>query len=395
VDFIRDYKLAGRERRLRVRADSPVVGRTLRELQPRRQYRAKVIGIERKGRFRSEVLHPEAATEIQAGDVLLVDVQLDPETDQATIYQSLGLDPLPLRGDYFTDQSREVGMAEILLPPDSSLIGRSVTELGFRTRYGPNVIGLRRAGKAHEGSILEEPLKMGDTLLVIGPWKAIRQLQTQGRDFLILNLPAELDQVAPALRQAPFALLSLALMVFLMVTGLVPNVIAALIACLVMGLTRCVDMESAYRSIHWQILVLIVGMMPFALALERTGGIDLAVAGLLRLVGEASPHVLLASLFVVTSVTGLFISNTATAILMAPVALSVAKHLDASPYPFVMTVALAASAAFMTPVSSPVNTLVMAPGKYRFVDFVKIGVPFTLLVLVVSIVLVPWLLPLR
>jgi di/tricarboxylate transporter len=180
-----------------------------------------------------------------------------------------------------------------------------------------------------------------------------------------------------------------------MVTGLVPNVIAALIACLVMGLTRCVDMESAYRSIHWQILVLIVGMMPFALALERTGGIDLAVAGLLRLVGEASPHVLLASLFVVTSVTGLFISNTATAILMAPVALSVAQHLDASPYPFVMTVALAASAAFMTPVSSPVNTLVMAPGKYRFVDFVKIGVPFTLLVLVVSIVLVPWLLPLR
>jgi di/tricarboxylate transporter len=286
-------------------------------------------------------------------------------------------------------------MAEILLPPDSSLIGKNVTELGFRTRYGLNVIGLRRAGKAHEGSILEEALKMGDTLLVIGPWKAIRQLQTQGRDFLILNLPAELDQVAPALRQAPFALLSLALMVFLMVTGLVPNVIAALIACLVMGLTRCVDMESAYRSIHWQILVLIVGMMPFALALERTGGIDLAVAGLLRLVGEASPHVLLASLFVVTSVTGLFISNTATAILMAPVALSVAQHLDASPYPFVMTVALAASAAFMTPVSSPVNTLVMAPGKYRFVDFVKIGVPFTLLVLVVSIVLVPWLLPLR
>jgi di/tricarboxylate transporter len=124
-----------------------------------------------------------------------------------------------------------------------------------------------------------------------------------------------------------------------------------------MGFFRCIDMDGAYGSISWEILLLIVGVMPFAVALERTGGVDLAVNGLLHIVSEASPHVLLASLFVLTAAIGLFISNTATAVLMAPIALSVANHLGVSPYPFAMTVALASSAAFMTPISSPVNNL--------------------------------------
>jgi hypothetical protein len=181
------------------------------------------------------------------------------------------------------------------------------------------VIGLRRGTKALEGSFLEERLRAGDILLVIGSWRAIRALEGQPRDFLLLNLQAEIDQVAPALSQAPYALLSLGIMVFLMVTGIVPNVIAALVGYLMMGLFRCIDMDGAYRSISWKILLLIVGVMPFAVALERTGGVDLAVNGLLHLLGEASPHVLLASLFVLTAAIGLFISNTATAVLMAPI----------------------------------------------------------------------------
>jgi hypothetical protein len=146
--------------------------------------------------------------------------------------------------------------------------------------------------------------------------------------------------------------------------------------------TRC-----AYKAIHWQILLLIVGMMPFALALQKTGGIDLAVEGLLRLFGEREPRFLLGVLFGLTALIGLFISNTATAVLMTPVALSAAHHLKASPYPFAMIIALAASAAFMKPISSPVNTLVLGPGQYRFNDFVSIGVPFTLLVMAISVLL--------
>src|SRR5690606_27608173 len=191
-----------------------------------------------------------------------------------------------------------------------------------------------------------------------------------------------------------FALLGLAVMVGLMVSGLVPNVLAALLGCLVMGLFRCIDMDSAYKSIHWQSLVLIVGMLPFALALENTGGIALAVSGLIGLFGDAGPHALLACLFLLTAVIGLFISNTATAVLMAPVAISTATQLGASPYPFAMICAPRASAAFMTPIPSPVIALVLGPGQYRFADFVRVGVPFTLLLRLVPVLLVPWLFPL-
>lgn len=178
-----------------------------------------------------------------------------------------------------------------------------------------------------------------------------------------------------------------------MVTGLVPNVMAVLIAGLMMGAFRCIDMDSAYKSIHWQSIILIIGMLPFATALQKTGGIDLAVQGLMGLFGNAGPHMILAILFVATAVTGLFISNTATAVLMAPVAIASANVMGASPAPFAMTVALAASAAFMTPVSSPVNTLVLGPGQYRFADFMRIGVPFTLIVLATTVLLVPILFP--
>jgi di/tricarboxylate transporter len=161
-----------------------------------------------------------------------------------------------------------------------------------------------------------------------------------------------------------------------------------------MGVMRCIDFNSAYRSIDWKTIVLIVGMLPFSIVLERTGGVELAAEGLGALTAGAGPHFVLATLFAITALLGMFISNTATAVLMAPVALAIAHELGASPYPFAMIVALAASIAFMTPVSSPVNTLVVAPGHYTFGDFVRIGVPFSLIVLIVSVMLVPWLLPL-
>jgi di/tricarboxylate transporter len=160
-----------------------------------------------------------------------------------------------------------------------------------------------------------------------------------------------------------------------------------------MGALGCVDFASAYRSIDWKTIVLIVGMLPFSIALERTGGVELAANGVRNLTAGADIRLVLATVFVITALLGMFISNTATAILMAPVALAIAHELNVSPYPFAMIVALAASTAFMTPVSSPVNTLVVAPGRYTFGDFVRVGVPFSIIVLIVCVVLVPWLLP--
>lgn len=392
-NLIEDYKLAGREHRLRLLPDSPLVGQALLDLHFRRDYKANIVGIERQERFQVELLAPHASTELKVGDVLLVDVHA-PDADINGLRATMKLESLPLRGAYFTDQSREVGMAEIAIPPDSGIAGKTLLELGFRTKHHLNVVGLRRNRQALDGSLIEEKLHAGDTLLVIGPWKSIRQLQPQTSDYIVLSLPAEVDEVSPASSQAPWAVVSLLVMVGLMVTGVVPNVVAAFIGCLLMVTFRCVDMDSAYKSINWQCVVLIAGMIPFAIALEKTGGVDLAVSGLVQFLGDAGPHAFLACLFVLTAVIGLFVSNTATAVLMAPVAMTLAARVGASPVPFAMTVALAASAAFMTPVSSPVNMLVLGPGRYKFGDFVKIGVPFTVLVMGVTILLVPILFPL-
>ena len=391
-DLIRDYRLAGRARRLAIRPDSPLIGQTLDELQLRARFGANVIGLERWRKFRRVMVTVSGVTEFQAKDVLLIDMS-DPEVDVREFCTEARLEPMILRGEYFSDQAREVGMAEVSLIPESRLLGKSIREVAFRSRYGLSVVGIRRNGEALTGKLVDEPLLMGDSLLVVGNWSLIRQLQTHHRDFLLLGLPAEVDEMAPARSQAIHALIALAVMIGLMVTDPVPNVIAALIACLLMGKFRCIDMESAYKSIHWPTLILIVGMLPFALALQETGGVDLIVGGLISAVGEMGPRVMLASLFVLCAAIGLFISNTATAVLMAPIALGTAQQMGVSPYPFAMTIAIAASAAFMTPVSSPVNTLVLGPGNYKFMDFIRVGVPFTLLVMVVSVIAIPWFFP--
>ncbi|CAD5108014.1 SLC13 family permease [Zestomonas carbonaria] len=394
ADLAQAYRLEGRERRLRVRADSPLANQALNELELRKEYGINVIAVERQRKFRTLLLVATGNSVLEPGDILLVDLA-SPAIGLLGAYQALGLEPMPLPNSYFSVHAHQLGLAEVALPPESQLPGKTIQELGFRTLHKLNVVGLRRHGQALEGVLVDEKLKPSDTLLVAGEWKAIHRLQGLSRDFLVLSLPAEVDEVAPAARKAPYALLSLAVMVVLMVSGLVPNVMAALIGCLLMGAFRCIDLDSAYRAIHWPTLVLIVGMLPFALALQQTGGIDLAVHGLVAVLGEAGPYVILASLFAVTALIGLFISNTATAVLMAPVAIATAQALDASPYPFAMIVALAASSAFMTPISSPVNTLVLGPGRYRFGDFVKVGVPFTLIVMLVSVLMVPWLMPLH
>ncbi|HWL53096.1 MAG TPA: SLC13 family permease [Chthoniobacteraceae bacterium] len=395
--LIHDYRLEKRGCRLRVATGSPLVGKRLDTLNLRQNHGINIIAIERPTQLSHELIQPTARTRIERNDILLVD-RFDPGNpahDPDRLAESLGVVPLPLQGLYFMDRANEVGMAEVAIPPESLLVGKTLIHHAFRTRYGLSVVGLRRKGKPVEGTLLEEKLQMGDTVLVAGSWKAIRRLQAQTHDFLVLSLPAEIDDAAPAASQRPYALGALLLMVALMVAGIVPNVIAALIACLVMGLFRCIDMNSAYKSIHWQSLILIVGMMPFARALETTGGISLAVDHLMGLLHGTHTHLVLAALFAMTAATGLFISNTATAVLMAPIALSVAHYLKASPLPFAMTVAIAASCAFMTPVSSPVNTLVLGPGRYRFFDFVKIGVPFTAIVMAIAIWIIPLLFPLE
>lgn len=396
-DWIGLYDLPDREYRVRIEDHSPLAGRLLQDIRLR-DHGFNILAIERARRFGAmELVRPRGQVRLEAGDVLLADLQQGTGEDATTLFASNGLAMLELTGGsrYFSSRTQEIGMVEALVPAESPLVGQTILQARLRSDYGVNAIGLRRGRKPAGANLLEETLAVGDTLLLFGFWSDLQQLQRDDADLVLLNLPAEFDDALPAPARALEAVLCLAVTVGLMISGLVPNVQAALIGCLLMGLFRCVDMTSAYRAVSWKTLVLIVGMLPFSVALQRTGGVDMAASALVVIAQTASPRALLALLFAITSLLGLFISNTATAVLMAPVAVAVAVELGLSPYPFAMIVALASSAAYMTPVSSPTNTLVVAPGNYRFSDFVKVGAPFALVVMVVSVLLVPWLLPLR
>lgn len=394
--WVEDYAIGGREHRLQVMPGSELSGQRLDTLDLRASAGINIIAIERGNLFRRKLISPQAATVLEAGDILMIDQRVSSEKsgfDFASFARTHGLAELPVTEQWLADTTQEIGMAQILVPPGSRLTGKTLMSAKFRSVYGLSVIGMKHGTEPVPEAVTAEVLQAGDTLLAAGPWRSIRNLADERRDLVLLDLPAESENAVHARHRAPRTLAVLALVIALMVSGIVPNVQAALFGCLLLGLFRCIGMAEAYRSIHWQSLVLIVGMLPFSLALQRTGGVDIAASLLLDILGEASPHLVLAALFATTSVLGLFISNTATAVLMAPVALAVAQEMNTSPYPFAMTVALAASAAFMTPVSSPVNTLVVGPGNYRFGDFMKIGVPFTLITLLTSVLLVPLILP--
>jgi len=391
--WVKRYQLADREYRVSVRPDSPLLAKTLGEMDLANRIGVRIILIERGvGRAR-RLLARTPDTILQAGDVLLLDLDR-PATDVAALCDQFKVDLLPNSGRYFIDRSRDVGMVEVILPEDSRFARKTVAEAELLGHSELTVVGVRR-GKAARApfNLREILLKVGDTLLLVGPWRTIRQLQKDSRDLLVLNLPREFDEVLPAGSKAPYAVFTLAVVVALMATGIVPNVHAALIGCLMMGLFKCIDLDQAYRSIQLKSLIMIVGMLPFALALERTGGVDMAAHALVTLTGNAGIHAILALLFAITVILGLFIVNTANAVLMIPVALAIAKELQVSPYPFAMIVALAASSAFMTPIS-PINTLVTTAGNYGFADFIRIGLPLTLIVGVISVLMAPWVFPL-
>lgn len=393
-NWIEEYKLTDREHRLRVLPGSPVVGKTLTELNLRSSAGASIIAIERTARSSTTLIEPGESTELHAGDILLLDV-FSPTVKVESLRDQYQLESLPLPASYFSDRSQDIGLAEVIVPADSHLNSQTLVDARFRSRTGLTVIGLRRTPALEAGALTEEKLRTGDTLLVVGPWKRIERLATDDSGVVITRLPTEIDEVLPVAGRLWHALGCLAVVVILMITGWVPNVQAAFIGVLLMMATGCIDITSAYRCINWKTIVLIVGMLPFSIALQRTGGVDLAANALQAATAGSGHHVVLAALFAITAGLGLFISNTATAVLMAPVAIAIAKDMGASPYPFAMIVALAASTAFMTPISSPVCTLVVAPGGYKFGDFVKIGVPLSILVMIISVFMVPWLLPLN
>lgn len=390
--LIEQYHLAGKAKMVVVAPHSDLIGKTINELNLRNHFGFNLIAIQRVKHFRRISIAAYGSATLREKDILLLDISVDNETFNQHC-ETLGLKETSLKGEYFSAHSKSIGMVELSLMPESEIIGKSVSELKFRSTYGCSVVGLKRNNQIMHDNIIHTPLEFGDVLLVMGLWNQLLKFDDK-RDFYLFNTPDESKQIAPALSQAPHAIFSVLTMVLLMISGIVPNVIAALIACLMLGKFRCIDMKTAYQSIHLPSIVLIVGMMPFSIALQKTGGVDLIVKVLLDMMQNLSVHFILMLLFAFTAIISAFISNTATAILVMPIAIAIAQQLGYSPLPFAMIVAISASAAFMTPVSSPVNTMVLVPGGYKFFDFVKIGVPFTLLVMLLAVFAVPLLFPL-
>ncbi len=399
-ELLERYELGASRSAYRIGAGSALAGQTLREADIRKRWGVTIFDIRSEHQAPSGQVRRvwEAArtlarpvlpdTRLEAGDRI---EGLGRPEDAAAMAESLSLEPLPGGAGPLPP---DIGLAEVLLTPRSRLIGHSLKDVRFREKYRLTVLGLRRLGdRVEEGTPGTTKLRFGDTLLVKGPWRRIHVLQEERRDFVVVARPLDADDALRPYGRAPVAVAITVGMMVLLTAGVVAPVIAILLAALAMILSGCVAGEDAYRSVNWESVVLIAAILPVATALEKTGGMALIVDGLETVVGDVGPLVLLAVLFVLTSALSQVISNTATAVLLAPVALQAALRLDVAPEPFLMGIAVAASTAFATPIASPVNMLVLGPGGYRFGDFFRIGVALQLLMLVATLLVVPLLFP--
>jgi di/tricarboxylate transporter len=249
------------------------------------------------------------------------------------------------------------------------------------------VVGIRRGDRQVSSTV---PLKFGDALLVRGTWQSIGGMAEEQRNFVVVGRPEEIaTQVTELNAKSWLSIGILVAMVALMVSGLVPVVIASMLAAGAMLLTGCLTRTQAYRAISWATVILIAAMIPMAIALEKTGGAQQIADGLVDTVGSLGPVPLLAGIFLVTTAFSQVISNTAAAVLMVPIVLGAAAGLGVNPHPLMMGLAVGASAAFLTPIGTAPNLMVMAPGGHRFTDYAKVGAPLLALFLVVSLILIP------
>jgi di/tricarboxylate transporter len=393
------YGLPARVFRLHLPAGHELEGARLGDLRWTERYQVQVLAIDtepeavrarqRSRRHLERSKKVDADTIVERGDRLLVQGHTD------HVHELVRDHGLTLEVIEHLDEAvmpRNLGVVEVLPTPRSRWLEQTLRDLHFRERFGVQVVAVQRGGAAVTEGLAELRLRFGDTLLVQGPRSAIEVLKREHGDAVVLAEP-ENGVSAEAAGKAPVAMAIMLAMLVVMTAGWLPTVMAAGLAAIAMIVTGCLTMEQAYRSMSWQSVVLIAGILPMSTALEVTGGMQLVVDGLVGAVGPYGPLAMLVGLFLLTSLASQVISNTATAVLLAPIAYQAALTLGVSPYPLLMTVALAASTSFATPVASPVNTLVLGVGQYRFGDFLRVGVVLQVLVLIVIVLTVPLMFP--
>lgn len=381
--FISDGGVA----RLRLGVDSPLLGKRVRDTGIGRQFGTRILAIERGNGWRPALLDPAPDRLLQADDVLVA-----VGTAAALAETAVQCRLTPLAAGMPDGAARDLGVAVVMLHPDSKLVGRTIVEANFRSQHGLHVAGVQRDGQGLV-DFARQRLRPADLLLVSGPWARIRNLKEAAQDFVVLRLPAELATFAPARARLPIAVAIVVAMIAAATLGVTSMTGIALLAAIAMVVTRCIELPTVYQSMSWSTLVLIAGMLPLAAVLGRTGLLVDVVDWVHGTVGALGPRAVMAALFAATAAVGALLSGTPTAVLMAPVALQLASAMAVRPEPFAMTVAVAATCSFLTPMASASMMLVWGAGGYRQRDLLRAGLPLLLWVMVACLVLLPWLFP--
>ena len=384
--LIEQYGLGDGLHCLRLRDDSPLVGSARSELALLAYPGLALVGV-KTGQAGAATLRET----FLAGDALML---RGDATSAAQLAQDLRLSPKADGGGPAAPEQwigMETGLAEVVIPPRSVLIGQPVFPGMVSASGDLMVLAVQRGGI--DLPARPEPMRAGDHLLLKGSWQSLDQ-QLSTSQVLVVDAPDLIRRQSLGLGQtAPRAFAVMGLLVLLLASGWVPPAVAGVTCAILMVVLGVVTVPEAYRGMDWNTVILLAGMIPLSTALQQTGAADQMAHQLLVWVGDAGPRALVAGLFVLTVILGQLISNTATALIVAPIAVAAALELGISPRPVLMSIAVAAAASFLTPIATPPNLMIQGPGGYRFGDYWKLGLPLTLWFFVVAVIWVPVMWP--
>lgn len=393
-DLMDEYRLTDNLAAFTVGAQSVANNKTLAQLDIHHRYGLTVLEVRRiknaHASLMKEVVQRLAGpdTKLLEGDIVYV----SGDSAQAQRFASdMGLTKATEELAFY-----DIGIAEVVLMHNSRLCGNTLKEAGLRRMYNVNVLGVRRGDDYLNDNLADLTFRQGDILLIQGKWKNISRIAHMAEGIVVIGQPLEEASRVTLDYKAPIAALIMLAMIGMMVFDFIPiaPVTAVMIAGLLMVITGCIrSVEAAYKTINWESIVLIAAMLPMSVALEKTGASALVARLLADHLGQASPYALLAGIYFTTSFLTMFISNTATAVLMSPIAIASAAAIGVSPYPLLFAVTLGASMCFASPFSTPPNALVMQAGGYTFVDYIKVGLPLQIIMGLVMIVVLPLLFP--
>ena len=400
--LVKEYGISNNLHRLQVNAGSLVVGKMIGELDIRKNYSLNIIEVRHVERNQRNPLAKsmvqqaaDSDTKLRVDDILYISGS---EAIVKVFAEKYKLELLPETSSSASNalDFYDIGVAEIVVMSSSSVVNKTIREVEFRSKYNVSVLGICRKNKYILQGIVEETIHTGDVLLVQGTWNNIASLEKESSEWIVVGRPLEEAAKVTLDYKAPVAALVMLGMIAVMVFDFIPiaPVTAVLIAALLMVLTGCFrNVEAAYKTINWESIVLIAAMMPMSVALQKTGVSAWISNALVANLGGYSPMLLLAGIYFTTSFMTMFISNTATAVLMAPIAMNSAVQIGVSPVPMLFAVTLGASLCFASPFSTPPNALVMTAGQYKFSDYIKVGLPLQIILGIVMILVLPLLFP--